>query len=339
MQGAQPVEADRADRARRASRRAPPRRSRRSRTRTDGTSRGRRRAADGRPSRSKITASSSIERPIVAPAPARVLHQQPRRVRAAVEHLLHRLRRLARARRPCPRRGASRCGRRPRPPRSRSPTSTVLAHRRDRLLVEVVLRVREVDEVERMAQDAVDPGLGSPLLEPLDVLRRMVRRPPHPRALREHLHRIGAHRLGPVDRSVDARLPTRRERRSARSRTIRRMPPVVRFAPSPTGFLHIGGVHTALFNWLFARHEGGEFRLRIENTDTSREVDDRHRADPGVAPLARARLGRRGHVPARPHGALPRGGAAPRSTRARRTRTRARSGCGCPTRARLPGTT
>ena len=50
------------------------------------------------------------------------------------------------------------------------------------------------------------------------------------------------------------------------------MPPVVRFAPSPTGFLHIGGAHTALFNWLYARHEGGEFRLRIENTDTSREV-------------------------------------------------------------------
>ena len=50
------------------------------------------------------------------------------------------------------------------------------------------------------------------------------------------------------------------------------MPPIVRFAPSPTGFLHIGGVHTALFNWLFARHEAGQFRLRIENTDTSREV-------------------------------------------------------------------
>src|SRR5207249_3597564 len=46
----------------------------------------------------------------------------------------------------------------------------------------------------------------------------------------------------------------------------------VRFAPSPTGLLHIGGVHTALFNWLFARHEQGEFRLRIEDTDTSREV-------------------------------------------------------------------
>jgi glutamyl-tRNA synthetase len=47
----------------------------------------------------------------------------------------------------------------------------------------------------------------------------------------------------------------------------------VRFAPSPTGFLHIGSVHTALFNWLFARHEGGEFLLRIENTDTNREVE------------------------------------------------------------------
>jgi glutamyl-tRNA synthetase len=50
------------------------------------------------------------------------------------------------------------------------------------------------------------------------------------------------------------------------------VPPVVRFAPSPTGFLHIGNVRTALFNWLFARHHDGEFKLRIENTDTSREV-------------------------------------------------------------------
>jgi glutamyl-tRNA synthetase len=48
----------------------------------------------------------------------------------------------------------------------------------------------------------------------------------------------------------------------------------VRFAPSPTGFLHIGGVRTALFNWLFARHHGGEFLVRIENTDRSREVQE-----------------------------------------------------------------
>ena len=46
----------------------------------------------------------------------------------------------------------------------------------------------------------------------------------------------------------------------------------VRMAPSPTGFLHIGGVRTFLFNWLFARGQGGELLLRIENTDTSREV-------------------------------------------------------------------
>ncbi len=46
----------------------------------------------------------------------------------------------------------------------------------------------------------------------------------------------------------------------------------VRMAPSPTGYLHIGGVRTFLFNWLFARNNGGEFRLRIENTDTTREV-------------------------------------------------------------------
>ena len=49
------------------------------------------------------------------------------------------------------------------------------------------------------------------------------------------------------------------------------MPDVkVRFAPSPTGFLHIGSARTALFNWLFARHEGGKFYLRIEDTDKER---------------------------------------------------------------------
>ncbi len=48
----------------------------------------------------------------------------------------------------------------------------------------------------------------------------------------------------------------------------------VRFAPSPTGTLHIGGVRTALFNWLFARHHGGKFILRIEDTDVSRSTDE-----------------------------------------------------------------
>jgi glutamyl-tRNA synthetase len=48
---------------------------------------------------------------------------------------------------------------------------------------------------------------------------------------------------------------------------------VTRFAPSPTGFLHIGGARTALFNWLFARHHGGRFLLRIEDTDKARSTD------------------------------------------------------------------
>jgi len=49
---------------------------------------------------------------------------------------------------------------------------------------------------------------------------------------------------------------------------------VCRFAPSPTGFLHIGGARTALFNWLFARHHGGQFRLRIEDTDRARSTPE-----------------------------------------------------------------
>jgi len=50
--------------------------------------------------------------------------------------------------------------------------------------------------------------------------------------------------------------------------------PRVRFAPSPTGYLHVGGARTALFNWLFARRHGGTFILRIEDTDTERSSDE-----------------------------------------------------------------
>jgi glutamyl-tRNA synthetase len=48
----------------------------------------------------------------------------------------------------------------------------------------------------------------------------------------------------------------------------------VRFAPSPTGFLHIGGARTALFNWLYARNLKGTFILRIEDTDRTRSTDE-----------------------------------------------------------------
>ncbi|MCV6595339.1 MAG: glutamate--tRNA ligase [Silicimonas sp.] len=51
-------------------------------------------------------------------------------------------------------------------------------------------------------------------------------------------------------------------------------PVVTRFAPSPTGFLHIGGARTALFNWLYARHAGGKFLLRIEDTDRARSTPE-----------------------------------------------------------------
>src|SRR5271166_1031343 len=48
----------------------------------------------------------------------------------------------------------------------------------------------------------------------------------------------------------------------------------VRFAPSPTGFFHIGSARTALFNWLYARHAGGVFILRVEDTDQSRNSEE-----------------------------------------------------------------
>jgi glutamyl-tRNA synthetase len=51
-------------------------------------------------------------------------------------------------------------------------------------------------------------------------------------------------------------------------------PVVTRFAPSPTGYLHIGGARTALFNWLYARHRGGKFLLRIEDTDRARSTKE-----------------------------------------------------------------
>ncbi len=56
-------------------------------------------------------------------------------------------------------------------------------------------------------------------------------------------------------------------------RTEKEKTPRLRFAPSPTGFQHIGGYRTALFSWLYARHSGGQFVLRIEDTDTTRTVE------------------------------------------------------------------
>src|SRR5258708_34405495 len=55
--------------------------------------------------------------------------------------------------------------------------------------------------------------------------------------------------------------------------TLSSQPVRVRFAPSPTGWLHVGGARTAYFNWLYARKRGGVFVVRIEDTDTERSTD------------------------------------------------------------------
>jgi glutamyl-tRNA synthetase len=66
--------------------------------------------------------------------------------------------------------------------------------------------------------------------------------------------------------------PQRKREKFLTSASNTSRPVVTRFAPSPTGFLHIGGARTALFNWLYARHTGGKFLLRIEDTDRARST-------------------------------------------------------------------
>ena len=74
-----------------------------------------------------------------------------------------------------------------------------------------------------------------------------------------------------------------------RTRPESTMSVVVSFAPSPTGYLHIGGARTALFNWLFARHHGGQYLLRIEDTDRAALDPGGDRRDPRRPGLARPR--------------------------------------------------
>ena len=61
--------------------------------------------------------------------------------------------------------------------------------------------------------------------------------------------------------------------------------PRVRFAPSPTGYLHVGGARTALFNWLFARHTGGTHVLRIEDTDRERSTPEHTQVIPTISQI------------------------------------------------------
>jgi len=78
----------------------------------------------------------------------------------------------------------------------------------------------------------------------------------------------------PVTHPQGAPLPGSPAGRRALGVGILRMTVVTRFAPSPTGLLHLGGVRTALFSWLYARRHGGKFILRIEDTDRERSTDE-----------------------------------------------------------------
>ena len=116
-------------------------------------------------------------------------------------------------------------------------------------------------------------ALGPPLPEAGEVLLGVDREVPRPRTLREQLHRVGADLDRPVERPLDAAVAVGSEQHA--DNLASEMSSRVRMAPSPTGFLHIGGVRTFLFNWLFARGTtAASACLRIENTDTGREVDE-----------------------------------------------------------------
>ena len=147
------------------------------------------------------------------------------------------------------------------------------AQRRDRLLVDLVVGRREIAEVEGVADHAADARFLATLAGSC--------------ATASGLWSVGRHMRGlcvktwtqspPIAsmRSMAVWIPPAEETCAPNSTRPydRDVSDVrVRMAPSPTGFLHIGGVRTFLFNWLFARKHGGEILLRIENTDTSREV-------------------------------------------------------------------
>ena len=76
----------------------------------------------------------------------------------------------------------------------------------------------------------------------------------------------------PLTRALRDELRFSPSTRCATFCALMNQPVRVRFAPSPTGYLHVGGARTALFNWLFARHSGGKMVLRVEDTDKARNT-------------------------------------------------------------------
>ena len=142
-----------------------------------------------------------------------------------------------------------------------------VGERGQRLLAQLFVFARAVDQVDGVDHHRFDLGGVHRLAEGGEVLLAVFGRPPHPRALVEDLDRFATALLAALDRlssppAVETCAPINMTSDNPR----------FRFAPSPTGALHIGGARTALYNWLAARHEGGELVLRIEDTDRERST-------------------------------------------------------------------
>src|SRR5215213_3285946 len=157
-----------------------------------------------------------------------------------------------------------------------------VGERRDRLLAELGVGGRAVDQVDRVDHDALDPRALDRLAVRREVAGSVFRRAPRARALVEDLDRLGARLHAAFDGLVET--PRRGnvatdqhggpEYGLASVGRVNEAPHLVRFAPSPTGPLHIGGARTALYNWLTARHGGGRLILRIEDTDRERSTPE-----------------------------------------------------------------
>ena len=173
------------------------------------------------------------------------------------------------------------------------------------LLAHLPVLRRRVDQVDRVDRDDLDPRGLHRLPERGEVIVGVAGRPPHPRALVEDLDRFAAALLGALDGPES---PPPVETWAPISMVSSDPSVRVRFAPSPTGALHIGGARTALYNWLFARGRGGETGP-ADRGHRPRALHSRERrADPRRPALAGARLGRGPGQPVRA-GRSPPGGA------------------------------
>ena len=199
--------------------------------------------------------------------------------------------------------------------------------RGERLAADLPLLGGAVDQVDRMDRRPPRSRESSHrLAEGREVVVRVGGRPPHPRALVEDLDRVAVELDPALERLVSPPAVETCAPISIGAQFLREppSPPRLRFAPSPTGALHIGGARTALYNWL-AGAAVGRRAGAADRGHRPRALDPReHRADPRRAALARARLGRGAGEPVR-------AARAPRASASRSCST-----AGTPTTTRRP---